>query len=331
MNHTPCKRGGARRQAGLSLVELMIAMVLGLLVTGSAIGVFLSNQQTYRSTESLARIQESARVAFELMAREMREAAGNACSRNLPVANVLNDQTQWWAKWQEGLVGYDNGALPASAAGTDAVDLIAGASGSATVTELTKNAAELKVNTNNHGFEDFDILIVCDYTQASIFQATNVNSSNVTVVHNTGTVGSGPGNCSKALGLPLPKACPGGDPSSPEVYKLYGPNSQVIKLKASRWYVADNGRGGRSLYRVQLDKGNNLPAEEITEGVHDLQIEYLVDGAAQYVAAAAGLDWSRVTAIRVRLGLQGGGKVGTDGNPLQRRVEHVVNLRNRTT
>src|SRR5690606_22126939 len=77
-------RGFPGRMAGLSLVELMIALALGLVVSGAAIGVFLANQQTYRSTESIGRIQESARVAFELMAREVREAAGRSEERDLP-------------------------------------------------------------------------------------------------------------------------------------------------------------------------------------------------------------------------------------------------------
>lgn len=326
MNGMP--RPLARRMAGLSLIELMIALALGLVVSGAAIGVFLANQQTYRSTESVGRIQESARVAFELMARDVREGAGNACSRNLPVANVLENQGQWWNQWQNGLLGYENGALPASASGTDAIEVVSASSGGAPVAEMTASSAQFKV-AHAHDFENNDILVVCDYTQAAVFQATNVNAANVTIVHNTGagTIG----NCTKALGLPMPASCPGGQPgSSAEVYKIYGPGSQVVKLRASRWYVADNGRGGRSLYRVRMAQGADQPAEEITDGVDDLQLEYLVDGQSSYVAAAAGLDWSRVVAVRLRLTLAGAERVGTDGQPLVRELEHVVNLRNRT-
>ena len=66
------KRSGiqpvARRAArGFSLIEMMIAMVLGLLVVGAAIGIFVSNQQAYRATEGLGRVQENVRMAFEMM------------------------------------------------------------------------------------------------------------------------------------------------------------------------------------------------------------------------------------------------------------------------
>lgn len=118
------------RQGGFSLVELMIALVLGLLVVGSAVGVFLSNQQTYRATESLARVQENARIAFELMAREVREAAGNPCASGLPTADVLNSAgAAWWDNWDNGIGGYENGALADSAPGTDAVEVMLATSG----------------------------------------------------------------------------------------------------------------------------------------------------------------------------------------------------------
>lgn len=319
------KHSNSYRQRGLSLIELMISMVLGLLVVGGAIGVFLSNQQTYRATESLARVQENARVAFELMAREVREAAGNPCAADLPTANVLKNATaSWWSNWANGVVGYENGSLAVSATGTDAIELLSGTSGGVTVVGHDKNSAQFKVNTPDHGIEDFDILMVCDYGQASIFQATNVNSSNVTIVHNTGSVGSGPGNCTKGLGLPLQCTTNG-------TYKQYGPNSIVVKLHAAQWFVAVNGRGGRSLYRRTMDKGVVGASEEVADGIQDMQIQYLVEGGNDYVNAAAGVDWPHVTAVRIILTVQGSERVGTDGNVLTRQIAHVVNLRNRTS
>lgn len=210
-----------------------------------------------------------------------------------------------------------------SATGTDAIELLSATSSGVTVVGHDKNSAQFKVNTPNHGIEDFDILMVCDYGQASIFQATNVNSSNVTIVHNTGTVGSGPGNCTKGLGLPL--AC-----TTNGTFKEYGPNSIVVKLHASQWFVADNGRNGRSLYRRTMDKGVVGASEEIAEGIQDMQIQFLVEGAPDYVDAPS-VDWPRVTAVRIILSVQGVERVGTDGNVLTRQIAHVVNLRNRTS
>ena len=83
---------------GMTLVELMIAITLGLLVMGAAIGIFISNRQVYRAAENLNRVQEGGRVSFELMARDIREAAGNPCVNNVPLVNVVNGGTgNWWS------------------------------------------------------------------------------------------------------------------------------------------------------------------------------------------------------------------------------------------
>src|SRR5690606_31534984 len=69
-----------RWMVGFSLIELMVAMALGVLVLGAAIGVFQTNQRTYLANEGLNRIQESARVAYEMMTRDIRSAGSSACS-----------------------------------------------------------------------------------------------------------------------------------------------------------------------------------------------------------------------------------------------------------
>lgn len=48
---------------GVTLVELMIAMTIGLLVTAAVGAVYIGNKQTYRTSESVARLQEEARFA----------------------------------------------------------------------------------------------------------------------------------------------------------------------------------------------------------------------------------------------------------------------------
>ena len=63
----------------MSLIELMIALVLGMVVVAAAASIFLANKSTYKATETLARVQENSRLAFEMMARDIREARGSAC------------------------------------------------------------------------------------------------------------------------------------------------------------------------------------------------------------------------------------------------------------
>lgn len=62
------------KQKGLSLIELMIALVLGLFLVAGVIQIFLGTSQTYRLTGDIARVQENARFALDILARDIRMA-----------------------------------------------------------------------------------------------------------------------------------------------------------------------------------------------------------------------------------------------------------------
>ena len=66
--------GMRRQQLGLSLVELMVALVLGLVLMTGIIQVFLSSRQTYATNEAMARMQENGRFALEFISRSARLA-----------------------------------------------------------------------------------------------------------------------------------------------------------------------------------------------------------------------------------------------------------------
>jgi len=63
-----------QRTAGFSLVELMIALVLGLILVGSAADVMISTKQTFQTTDELSRIQENGRFALDVLVRDIRMA-----------------------------------------------------------------------------------------------------------------------------------------------------------------------------------------------------------------------------------------------------------------
>ena len=70
----------SRHQRGTGLVEIMVALTLGLVLMGGVLQIFLSNKQTYRMQEAHARLQENGRFAMEKISRDIREAGYWGCA-----------------------------------------------------------------------------------------------------------------------------------------------------------------------------------------------------------------------------------------------------------
>ena len=51
-------------QAGFTLIEIMISMILGILIIGAVGSVYLGSKQTYRSRDALSLLQENGRIAL---------------------------------------------------------------------------------------------------------------------------------------------------------------------------------------------------------------------------------------------------------------------------
>ncbi len=69
-----------RREAGLSLVELMVALAIGLLLTVSVITILSGSMQIFRVQGESARIQESGRFLMDTLGRQITQAGYVAIS-----------------------------------------------------------------------------------------------------------------------------------------------------------------------------------------------------------------------------------------------------------
>ncbi len=63
-----------RKQSGLSIVELMISVTLGLMLTGFVIGLFVSTKQTHRFNEGITSVQESGRFIMMILGHDIQMA-----------------------------------------------------------------------------------------------------------------------------------------------------------------------------------------------------------------------------------------------------------------
>lgn len=330
-------RLGECAQSGFTLIELMIAMVLGLIVIGGVISVFIAGQRSYTTNKALGDVQDSSRIAFEMMARDIRDAGLTGCDNSGRIANVLNDaSTDWFANFGNALHGYTGSqtdpavttgtATTNRVAGTDSLELIGAGDTGLTVAKHNPTSANFKLNETTTSLKDGDVVLVCDPNHAAIFQITNYNSSNVTVVHNTGT--GTPGNCSKGLGYPTVCTTNGNS------YE-FGQNSQFAVLAAVDWYIGVNpvSATGRSLYRINVQNSGGTPtgvSQEMVRDVTDMKILYHQVGKTSLLAADSITDWSSVDAAQVTLTLESVDKrAGTDTKPITRTFTATTTVRNR--
>lgn len=329
-------------QKGLSLVELMVSLAIGMLIVLAVSNIFLSNHATFRSHEALAQIQQNARTASELMSVDLRNAGGNPCGIPVnQVANALNNATaNWWSNWAGGKVqGFGGSATDAPVAsgtaagtrisGTDSF-IIRGSIGacdgsSLTVTAHNGNSAQFSVNTASHCISSGNVLMVCDMRQAAIFQVSNANPNNTTIVHNDGS--GSPGNSTKCLGLNTAQCSPGS-------FYSFDPQAQLSRLYSVYWFIGNNDRGRPSLFRSRTDNSGSVVTEEIAEGVQDMQAEYLLRTggtlASDFVAAGSvgAADWNNVVAVRLTFGVRSTGNAGTNQQPIERTFVNLISLRN---
>ena len=128
----------ARREAGLSIIELMISIALGLMILTAVISVFVNASTARNEVERTSRQIENGRFAVELLSDDLRVAGfyGEMGIASLPATGALADAehnpcsttaANWGKAMNFHVLGYDNGTgvpacVPASLmAGTDVV------------------------------------------------------------------------------------------------------------------------------------------------------------------------------------------------------------------
>jgi type IV pilus assembly protein PilW len=320
---------GRKRAAGFSMVELMTAMLLSLLLVAAAVSVFVSNKRVYSSTEGLGRIQESARIAFELMSRDIREAGGNPCDVRMKIVNVLADTTSWWAAYDgvtnTGLSGYNDGGLTGSAANTDAIRVqFFEDTGLVTSAGMGSTSGLLAVDGIGQ-IEPRQILMACGFFPSSPTEPV----TDTAAIFSAGKSGSSI-NHEEASGNASADFTDAAHPTA----VVFPADTLIGSLRAIEWYVADNGAGGNSLYRRQLTYPGTAPVlgapEEIVNDVTGLTLTYFL-GSTETWTTALPTSWNDVTAVQVELELEAGDNRagGVQGQMIKRKLTHIIALRNK--
>ncbi|MBX2857640.1 MAG: prepilin-type N-terminal cleavage/methylation domain-containing protein, partial [Cellvibrionaceae bacterium] len=87
----PCICGAQNAlQTGLTLVELLVAMVIGLFLVSGVVTVMSQGKDKFLLEQEFSIIQENARFAMDEFAFEIRMAGFRSCNSATPMTNVLD-------------------------------------------------------------------------------------------------------------------------------------------------------------------------------------------------------------------------------------------------
>ena len=322
-------------QAGISLVETLVALALGLAMVSVAFNLYVSNRAVFRQIEAMVRLQESASIAATLLETSIRHAGGTLCRNNQPTTILLNASSPYWeyeeGKGLLGLRGYESSVndpiVRSLRIAGDSISVVNHNSGAlARVADFGTPTVDTNGLSGIYRFEitgtDLavgDIALACDYARAVLFQISTKNNSRITLRAGTQalTPTPSPGNCgvfmkrASAAGqgiraLDGPYSCAGDKTlySTGEMYK-FGPGTMIVEHSFEHWYLGrkTGTTNGLSLFRVKMgyDTAGNvklLDAEEIVQDVTDMQITYLPGLLSTGYPASS--DYETATQINAR-------------------------------
>jgi len=314
------------KQTGLTLVELMVAMIISLLLLGGTITIFMSNKQTYLVNEASSRVQENGRFSFDFLSNDVRMAGFFGCVSNILDSTNLNnivDTSQYTGgtgtpdpkiikslsllTGTNSLKGYAIGAtltagelfdlgLKTGTAVGDALpnqDVIAMQIGEscnegALISAMTNiNTPVLIQNAAACNIAQDSVVLISDCTNADLFRVVNDPSGANNLIHSTGRN------------------------TQNELSKAYSTDANVYTLRSSIYYIGNGSSGEPALFRRVFSgagAADNIAYEELVDGVESMEITYGVDtdgdNSANYYVRENNInatDWPQVISARIRL------------------------------
>jgi type IV pilus assembly protein PilW len=267
-------------QAGINMVEIMIALLIGAFLIGGLIQLFIGTKKSYNMQDANSRLQENGRFAIEFLSLDVHEADFWACW-----ADKVNVFTALGVAVIPGLSGNDNDNTdPNIIDGTDSITLSGFKNEGITLTGDSSGTADLIIapNTGN-SLNAGNWAMVTDCEFANIFQITSDVGGGTNVVHANQTL--------ENYGITIRQA---------QIFKWYGVT-----------YDIRSGANGRpALFKTEFNPDSTLKGvpQELVEGIEDMQILYGEDTDAdglpnRYLTASAadGVNMDNVKGVRISL------------------------------
>ncbi|MCR9258645.1 MAG: PilW family protein [Pseudomonadaceae bacterium] len=301
-------------QAGFSILELLISLLLGLVVIAGIVQLFVGNSRTYEIVTAQSRLQENARYSFDFITQAARDAGFFGCAPEDEF--VINGLVGTWDQIPEydlsrpidGFNSNEDGTyaptdllrLPRTEGATNLNVHIAGngidgvnlalvpdivifrsvEQPVARLNVVLQSDAEPEVFTpgGEPEFEVDDVVVVSDCEQAAMFKVTGVaTAGNVTTLSRAdgGGIFDNTTAVTTVGGDILPAANP---PPLSVLGRAYGGASTIGRVQTTIFYIAESAIETESgtINALWRKVGREAPVE-LVQGVENMQVFYGVD------------------------------------------------------
>ena len=297
----------ARLQQGVNLIELMVALAIGLFLLLALVQIFTAGRQSANSSMSLARVQENGRFALELLKPPLRMAGLNTfCAGNLVVRNHLNMTCDASVNFifdpASSILGWEyDGTGPSDAFAYEEDDLDPDGADPALWTSVDAAGTELELPAflENLVVPGSDVLLIRRAEPVPGITATGASGQGASTIALTLAHALAPASVllvtdcatgadifqnSSAAGLNLGRgvgdcAAPGPgnvDPAPNSWSTQYGDNMQIFSQRIEVYFVGlDAASGEPGLYRMNLGTGmTGVTIDPLVDGIENMQLRF---------------------------------------------------------
>jgi len=322
-----------RADAGFSLIELMVAVTLGLMLTAALISMFVGTRSAYQSTSGVGAVADEGRFALHSIAQLARSAGFVGCANatttvvgatvtsNIDdtVLNVASAPLAYDFRYAVG--GYE--AAGTGVSGT--LTLPATATAGAAASNWTPNLDAAFTGATNQQVKGSDVVVVRStlpqatpvYTTAdapagsssfTVSSAGNLQANQLAVISNC--MRSVPFQISGVTAGTPATVSFGGTTGAPGNAAAalpidFSAGALVYPLTTTVFYIGVGADGDSALRRLDLQNGKVGPAiftdGEVVEDVENMQVLYGLNSGSgiAYVTADQVPDFSAVVSLEV--------------------------------
>ena len=310
MNHQMLKK-----QQGLTLVELIIALLISLILTLGIIKIFQQHKLTNNLQQQLSRTQENSRIALSTLLTDIRGSGFIGCKsrsnthQNIET-NIIANSVPNNFNFNKSIIGhkYINGSwdkllnkIPSNIeTKAEALSTLSSLDCGAYTMSNSYSDEGLKINLDNScNFKKNELAAISDCESIDIFRISNIPTASNNI-------------------NPVIILSHGGEEKNitSELSKSYAANSKVYKVISTLYYIGkdasnldENGNKISTLY-VKKNQSNSLG---LVAGVTDLQLSFGLDTdnnknidqhvTTQQVINNSNYDWDQVISTQIKLSL----------------------------